>query len=56
MIYAAAKDPKTGKVLTGGLMAGTELQWGTLYSPNGYGNAIEAMKYIAMQSPCVRSR
>jgi feruloyl esterase len=51
MIYAPAKDPKTGKVLTGGLMPGTELQWGTLYSPNGYGNAIEAMKYIAMKDP-----
>jgi len=51
MIYAAAKDPKTGRVLTGGLMPGTELQWGTLYSPTGYGNAIEAMKYIAMKDP-----
>jgi|RhiMethySRZTD1v2_1073278.scaffolds.fasta_scaffold12049_8 feruloyl esterase len=51
MIYAPAKDAKTGKVLTGGLMPGTELQWGTLYSPNGYGNAIEAMKYIAMKDP-----
>ena len=51
MIYAPAKDPKTGKVLTGGLMPGTELQWGTLYSPQGYGNAIEAMKYIAMKDP-----
>jgi feruloyl esterase len=51
MIYAPAKDPKTGKVLTGGLMPGTELQWATLYSPNGYGNAIEAMKYIAMKDP-----
>jgi feruloyl esterase len=50
-IYSDAKDPKTGKVLTGGLMAGTELQWGTLYSPQGYGNAIEAMKYIAMKDP-----
>jgi feruloyl esterase len=49
MIYADAKDPKTGKVLTGGLLRGTELQWGTLYSPAGYGNAIEAMKYIAMK-------
>jgi len=48
-IYAPARDPKTGKVLTGGLMPGTELQWGTLYSPQGYGNAIEAMKYIAMK-------
>jgi feruloyl esterase len=48
-IYSDAKDPKTGKVLTGGLMRGTELQWGTLYSPDGYGNAIEAMKYIAMK-------
>jgi len=48
MIYSPAKDPKTGKVLTGGLMPGTELQWGTLYSPDGYNNAIEAMKYIAM--------
>ena len=51
MIYAPAKHPKTGKVLTGGLMAGTELQWGTLYSPQGYGNAVEAMKYIAMKDP-----
>ena len=51
MIYAPAKDPKTGKVLTGGLMPGTELQWGTLYSPQGYGNAIEAMKFIAMKDP-----
>lgn len=51
MIYSPAKDPKTGKVLTGGLMPGTELQWGTLYSPNGYGNAIEAMKYIAAKDP-----
>jgi feruloyl esterase len=51
MIYAPAKDAKTGKVLTGGLMPGTELQWGTLYSPTGYGNAIEAMKYIAMKDP-----
>jgi len=51
MIYAPAKDPKTGKVLTGGLMPGTELQWGTLYSPQGYGNAVEAMKYIAMKDP-----
>src|SRR6476469_241869 len=51
MIYAPAKDPKTGRVLTGGLMPGTELQWGTLYSPEGYGNAIEAMKYIAMKDP-----
>jgi feruloyl esterase len=50
-IYSDAKDPKTGKTLTGGLMRGTELQWGTLYSPNGYGNAIEAMKYIAMKDP-----
>jgi len=50
-IYAPAKDPKTGKVLTGGLMPGTELQWGTLYSPQGYGNAIEAMKFIAMKDP-----
>jgi feruloyl esterase len=48
-IYSDAKDPKTGRVLTGGLMRGTELQWGTLFSPNGYGNAIEAMKYIAMK-------
>jgi len=51
MIYGSAKDPKTGRVLTGGLMPGTELQWGTLYSPNGYGNAIEAMKFIAMKDP-----
>jgi len=51
MIYSPAKDPKTGKVLTGGLMPGTELQWGTLYSPDGYNNAIEAMKYIAMKDP-----
>jgi tannase/feruloyl esterase len=51
MIYSAAKDPKTGKVLTGGLMFGTELQWGTLYSPDGYNNATEAMKYIAMKDP-----
>jgi feruloyl esterase len=51
MIYSAAKDPKTGKVLTGGLMPGTELQWGTLYSPEGYNNAIEAMKYIAIKDP-----
>jgi len=50
-IYAPSRDPKTGKVLTGGLMPGTELQWGTLYSPQGYGNAIEAMKYIAMKDP-----
>ena len=50
-IYTPAKDPKTGKVLTGGLMPGTELQWGTLYSPQGYGNAIEAMKFIAMKDP-----
>jgi len=50
-IYAPARDPKTGKVLTGGLMPGTELQWGTLYSPQGYGNAIEAMKFIAMKDP-----
>jgi len=51
MIYADAKDPKSGKVLTGGLTRGTELQWGTLYSPDGYGNAIEAMKYIALKDP-----
>jgi feruloyl esterase len=51
MIYADAKDPKSGKVLTGGLTRGTELQWGTLYSPDGYGNAIEALKYIAMKDP-----
>jgi feruloyl esterase len=51
MIYSDAKDPKTGKVLTGGLLRGTELQWGTLYSPAGYGNAIEAFKYIAMKDP-----
>jgi feruloyl esterase len=49
MIYSDAKAPKTGKVLTGGLMRGTELQWGTLYGPNGFGNAIEALKYIAMK-------
>jgi feruloyl esterase len=35
MIYAPAKHGKTGKVLTGGLMPGTELQWGTLYSRTG---------------------
>jgi len=51
MIYSDTKDPKTGKVLTGGLMRGTELQWGTLYNPAGFGNAIEAMKYIAMKDP-----
>ena len=56
MIYAPAKDPKTGKLLTGGLMPGTELQWGTFYSPTGYGNAIEAMKYIAMKDPNWDSR
>ena len=49
MIYSDAKDPKSGKVLTGGLMRGTELQWGTLYSPNGYGNALEGFKYIVMK-------
>ena len=46
MIYSDRKDPKTGKVLTGGLLRGTELQWGTLYSPNGYGNATTALKFI----------
>jgi feruloyl esterase len=51
MIYSDAKDPKTGKVLTGGLLRGTELQWGTLYSPNGYGNAITAFKFIAEKDP-----
>src|SRR4030095_17102166 len=30
MIYTAAKDPKTGKVVTCGLSAGTELQRGTV--------------------------
>jgi feruloyl esterase len=49
MIYAGAKDPKTGKVLTGGLMRGTELQWGTLYVPQPYGNAAEPLKYIVMK-------
>ncbi|MSO83326.1 MAG: tannase/feruloyl esterase family alpha/beta hydrolase [Acidobacteria bacterium] len=49
MIYAPAKDPKTGKVLTGGLMPGTELQWGTLYGPAPYGNAAEPLKYIVMK-------
>jgi feruloyl esterase len=49
MIYAHAKDPKTGKVLTGGLMPGTELQWGTLYGPQPYGNAAEPLKYLVMK-------
>jgi feruloyl esterase len=49
MIYAPAKDPKTGKVLTGGLMRGTELQWGTLFGPQPYGNAAEPLKYLVMK-------
>jgi feruloyl esterase len=49
MIYAPAKDPKTGKILTGGLMPGTELQWGTLYGPQPYGNAAEPLKYLVMK-------
>ena len=49
MIYAGAKDPKTGKVLTGGLMRGTELQWSTLYGPQPYGNAAEPLKYLVMK-------
>ncbi len=49
MIYAPAKDPKTGKVLTGGLMRGTELQWGTLYGPQPYGNAAGPLKYLVMK-------
>jgi feruloyl esterase len=50
-IYSDAKDPKTGKVLTGGLMPGTELQWGTINSPDGYVVAVEAMKYLVMKDP-----
>ena len=49
MIYAPAKDPKTGAILTGGLMPGTELQWATLYGPDPYGNAADPIKYIAMK-------
>jgi feruloyl esterase len=50
-IYSDAKDPKTGKVLTGGLLPGSELQWATLYSSNGYGNAVEAYKYVILKDP-----
>ena len=49
MIYAPARDPKSGAVLTGGLMPGTELQWATLYGPQPYGNAADPLKYLVMK-------
>jgi feruloyl esterase len=50
--YSDVKHPRTGRALYSPLLvAGSELNWGTLAGPQPFGNAVEAFKYLVARDP-----